>query len=84
MVSFKEQVARIKKEFNFNHNELSGLIIGMIVFGFIFSFKYWGTQKFDWIYGLKNLVLITLAAGISPGFYIMFGNKEYPFGRSPG
>src|SRR3989339_168465 len=65
MVSFKEQVARIKKEFNFNHNELSGLIIGMIVFGFIFSFKYWGTQKFDWIYGLKNLVLITLAAGIS-------------------
>lgn len=65
MVSFKELKSRIKKHFRFSKQELQGLIIGVLVTGFIFSFKHWGIEEFDLVYGLKSLFLTIIAAGIS-------------------
>ena len=65
MVSFKELKSRIKQHFRFSKQELTGIIIGILVTGFIFSFKHWGIEEFDLVYGLKNLFLITVAAAIS-------------------
>jgi len=65
MVSFKELAARVKQFFGFNHQELQGIIIGVLVTGFIFSFKDWGVEEFNLIYGLRSLLLTTIAAGIS-------------------
>ncbi|MBR9683656.1 hypothetical protein GOV03_03900 [Candidatus Woesearchaeota archaeon] len=65
MVSFKELVARTKQHFRFSKHELIGLIVGVLVTGFIFSFKEWGIEELDVAFGLKNLLIVTLAAGVS-------------------
>lgn len=65
MTSFKELTSRIKQHFRFSGQELPGILVGILVTGFIFSFKHWGAETFDFGYGLKNLFLTTIAAGIS-------------------
>lgn len=39
--------------------------MGIAVTGFIFSFKHWGIERFDWLFGLENFFLTTLAAAIA-------------------
>lgn len=67
MVSFQELKSRIRLYLRFSAQELQGIIIGILVTGFIFSFRYWGVERFEWAYGLKNLFWITIAAGL--GFF---------------
>ncbi len=65
MVSFKELKARWKQHFRFSRQELQGIIGGILITGFIFSFRYWGVEEFDMLYGLKNLLITTLAAAVA-------------------
>jgi hypothetical protein len=67
MVSFKELVVRTKQHFRFSKQELQGIAAGILITGFIFSFRYWGMEEFDLSHGLKNLFLTIIAAGI--GFF---------------
>jgi len=62
MVNILELMSRIQKHLRFNHQELVGLVLGILVTGFIFSFKDWGVDKFNLLVGLKNLVITVLAA----------------------
>ena len=65
MVSFKELKARWRQFFRFSKQELYGIIGGILITGFIFSFRLWGGETFDWAVGLRNFLLTTLAAAIS-------------------
>ncbi len=65
MVYWRELQARIQDFFRFSRQETIGLLAAVIVTGFIFSFRDWGTEQFDAAIGLRNLLLITLVAGIS-------------------
>ncbi|MBI2112437.1 hypothetical protein HYT52_02800 [Candidatus Woesearchaeota archaeon] len=64
MVSWDEKFSRWKSYFSFNLNELSGLITAAVVTGFIFSFRDWGGDTFNFFLGLQHLILAILAAGI--------------------
>lgn len=81
MVSWAELVSRLKQFFRFSHQELQGIIAGVLVTGFIFSFRSWGVGSFDWLYGLKNLFLAIIAAGIS--FFGHIGPQKF-YGLSVG
>jgi hypothetical protein len=65
MVSFKELKARVKQHFRFSKPELQGLILAVLITGFIFSFKDWGMGEFNLVYGLKSLLITIFAAAIS-------------------
>ncbi len=60
-----ELTSRIKEYFGFNSDEIKGIIIATFIIAFILSFREWGINKFDWIYGLKNLfnsaIIVALA-----------------------
>ena len=62
MVSTKEKIARIKDYYTFNSQEKLGLVIGMLVTGFLFSFRDWGAEQFEVAIGLTNFVLACFAA----------------------
>jgi len=47
---------KIKKYFRFNQDEIKGIVISILIIGFIISFKEWGYQEFSWSIGLKNLL----------------------------
>jgi hypothetical protein len=70
MVSFPEVIERVKEFYNFDKQELFGLLIATIVIGFIFSFRHWGEDQFNLAYGFKNLFLASIVAGISLWFKI--------------
>ena len=65
MCAFQELVERVKDFYRFSWQELSGLIVAIIVTGFIFSFRDWGVEQFDLVVGLKNFFLVTFIAAIS-------------------
>ncbi|MFH1682337.1 MAG: hypothetical protein ABIA37_00930 [Candidatus Woesearchaeota archaeon] len=65
MVSFPELKARMRQYFGFTKQELVAFLIGIIITGFIFSFKDWGADTFNLTIGLKNLLFAILAAAIS-------------------
>ncbi len=65
MVSSKELWSRWKKHFRFSRQELQGLILAVLITGFIFSFKDWGLEEFDLAYGLKSLLITIFAAAVS-------------------
>lgn len=65
MVSWKELKARVKQDFRFSGQELQGILVGVLVSGFVFSFRHWGGEQFELVEGLKNLVLMIIAAGLS-------------------
>ncbi len=70
MVSKQELWARIKEFLRFSRQETTGLIFAVILTGFIFSFRDWGTEKFDPAFGLQNLLIVTLVAAVSIFFRI--------------
>jgi len=54
-------IDKIKKYYKFTSYELRGLIISILVVGFIISFKEWGRTSFDFgigVYNLFNAILI--------------------------
>ena len=65
MVSWRELQARIQEFFRFSRQEKIGLFAAIIMTGFIFSFRDWGTEQLDVLLGVKNLLLVSLVAGIS-------------------
>ena len=65
MVNKLEISARIRDEFRFNWQEISGLIVAILVTAFIFSFRDWGGEQFDLLIGLKNLFLVIIITVIS-------------------
>mgnify|MGYP007094905108 CR=1 FL=1 len=70
MVYFKEFIARIKDYYIFTKQELSGIVVAILITGFIFSFRDWGAEEFNLIFGLKNLFLAILIATFSFWFKI--------------
>ncbi|MBT4651567.1 hypothetical protein HOC13_03530 [Candidatus Woesearchaeota archaeon] len=62
MVEWKETKARLKEHLPLTKQEMSGLVVAILVTGFIFSFRSWGGDSFNLAIGLKNLILIILAA----------------------
>ncbi len=65
MVSRQELFARYGDFFRFSTQEIYPLLIAIVVTGFVFSFRDWGETSFDHVIGLKNLVVITIAAALS-------------------
>lgn len=67
MVYYKELLSRIKDFLRYNPHELSGLAVGVLITGFIFSFRDWGTDptQLDAIVGLRNLFLLFIIAALS-------------------
>ena len=65
MVNPKEIRARIRQYFGFTQQELIGFVTAVLVTGFIFSFRSWGTDSFDLAVGLGNLLLAVIAAAVS-------------------
>ncbi|MFC1727842.1 hypothetical protein ACFLZ7_00040 [Nanoarchaeota archaeon] len=55
----------LKKYFTFSAEEIKGMIISVLVIAFIFSFKEWGVDKFDFLYGLKNFINIVLIVALA-------------------
>lgn len=47
---------KIKRYFRFSNDEMKGIIIAILIIGFIISFKEWGYEKFSWTIGLRNLL----------------------------
>jgi hypothetical protein len=78
MVPFQETVERVKDFYTFDKQEIFGLLIATIVIGFVFSFRHWGEEQFNLMYGLKNLVIATIIAGFSLWFRIS-AQKVYGF-----
>ncbi|HLC88666.1 MAG TPA: hypothetical protein VJG49_01385 [Candidatus Nanoarchaeia archaeon] len=69
MVSLLELYARIKEELRFSWEETSGLIVAVLVTGFIFSFRDWGGDQFNLIIGIKNLLSVVLLAAVAFFFH---------------
>ena len=76
MVSTKENIERLKEYFRYSKQELVGIIVAIIVFGFLFSFRDWGEEQFDLMFGLKNLFLALLVVAIS-FFFRLSSQKIY-------
>ena len=68
MVYYKELIARIKTDFHFSWQEISALLVAIVVTGFVFSFRDWGGAEFDAATGLGNLILLIVVAAISFSF----------------
>ena len=64
MVSKRETLARVQDYFTFTKQELIGLVVAVLLVGFIFSFRDWGEDAFNFVIGLKNFILTIAAAGI--------------------
>lgn len=72
MVYYKELFSRIKDFLRYNPYELSGLAVGVLITGFIFSFCDWGITSGQCssgdvvaLVGLQNLFLVFIIATIS-------------------
>lgn len=64
-ISWHEYKARLKSYFWFTKRELYDLAFLVFFFALIFSFNKWGLETFDFITGIKNLVLAIFLVGIS-------------------
>lgn len=61
-------ISAVKKHFKLNLSEIRDLAIITIIIGFIFSFNKWGTEEFNIIVGVQNLINTILIAGL--GFLV--------------
>ena len=57
--------ATVKQYFRFNPEEQKALLIQIVVFAFILSFKDWGEESFSLITGLSNYLLAVIVVAIS-------------------
>jgi hypothetical protein len=65
-----EMFDRIKKYFSFDIEELKALAISALILGFVISFKEWGIERFNFIYGLYHLVGGILIVSASILFHV--------------
>lgn len=65
----------LKKYFTFSADEIKSLIVTILVIGFIFSFKEWGVENFDLLFGLKSFVNAALIVGLA--FLVHEGAHRY-------
>ena len=70
MVSFTELASRLKEFYNFDRDELVGIITVIFISAFIFSFRDWGDEQFNLVFGLTNFLILTLIASLSLLFRI--------------
>ncbi len=54
----------IKRYFWFSKEELKSLAIVVLVFAFIFSFREWGEETFDFLFGIKNFLIAVVIVGL--------------------
>ncbi len=50
---------------NFSRSEKRVIIISIILLGFLFSFKQWGTDRFDILFGIGNWLRASIVAAVS-------------------
>ena len=81
MVSRQELISRLKAYFGFDKQEVSPLIIAILITGFIFSFRDWGVEQFNLAIGLKSLITVIIIAAIS--FFFRFSCQKI-YGLSQG
>jgi Zn-dependent protease len=55
----------VKRYFRFNPDEIKGLVITTIIFGFMLSFREWGAEEFNLSAGLINFINATLVVGLA-------------------
>ncbi len=65
MVYYKELFSRVKDFLRYTSHELVGIGAGILIAGFIFSFRDWGTDQFDALVGLQHLFLVFIIAALS-------------------
>lgn len=65
-----EILDRIKKYYSFDTEEIKGIAISSLIIGFIISFGEWGTEQFNFIYGLYHLIGGILIASLSILFHV--------------
>ena len=65
MYGWRNFVDKTKRYFPLEGFEKKGLIVTILVFSFLFSFREWGTEKFDFSMGIGNLIIITTIVTIS-------------------
>ena len=70
MVRGEELRARIRDYFSFEKQELAILIPAIFITAFMFSFRDWGAESFQFWTGLGNLIVVSLIASIS--FFVRF------------
>lgn len=65
MVSFEDNLARIKGHFRFNPAEISGMAMAILVVGIILSLGDWGAEEFTLMLWLKafisSIIIVTLS-----------------------
>ncbi len=70
MVRGEELRARIKDYFTFEKQELAILIPAIFITAFMFSFKDWGEESFQFWTGLGNLIVVSIIVAVS--FFVRF------------
>lgn len=65
MSGSQELQARLKDFFSFSKQEISGLVVAILVTAFIFTFRDWGEDVFSVFIGLQNFFAIVLIVGFS-------------------
>lgn len=65
MVRGEELRARIRDYFSFEKQELTILILAIFLTAFMFSFRDWGDDNFQFWEGLGNLIVVSIIAAIS-------------------
>ena len=68
MVSFRELQARVKEFLRFSKQEIIGLGAAILVTAFIFSFRDWGDEQFEFVTGVTHLLTLISVAAVSFGF----------------
>ena len=80
MVSWNEFISRLKTDFRFSKQEIPGLVVAILVTGFVFSFRDWGIGQFELVTGLKNFLIVCFIVAITFFFRIsaqkMYGLTE--------
>ena len=80
MASQQELQSRIKEFFRFSRQEISGLVAAVLITAFIFSFRDWGKESFEFLTGLTNLFIMLIIASLSFLFRLSC-QKVYALGQ---
>ena len=60
-MGFRDFQDKVKRYFKFSKEEVTGILIAALVFGFIASYREWGYgAEFEFFVGLKNLINATI------------------------
>lgn len=63
-------ISLIKENYSFSADEIKNIGVAAFVLGFMFSFREWGIERFDLLYGLRNLVSSILIVTLVLLFYL--------------